>query len=334
MLESASRQFPRSPRRHYRFRHVLRVLVACSFPAAARELLARWRFVSRKDPPSWLLNVPFLATALFEIALIHLAGSPKMGPWRLYALHAWLDRHDVVATLSIFFGWMVVMWATFEISWLAANAVLLIGQPFCFPILLIIRSARRLVGCWRVLRGVLDALGDWLTPEEAIRICGQIMLQIDTAEALRWNRLSPVQAISRWLELCSSDWLKRLPSQAWSELVVPDLSPAAMAILFRRSLWHDGRVSRAVTAAVISQEWFAHPQRKQLLVRELAALPIDRLAVALELIGELSRLQYRHTISGVLAGVQELGDVEAVHRFQGAIILVSVQTCEDAVQCR
>jgi hypothetical protein len=330
-MGSAVTRLGRSPSDAYRLRPVPLTWAAGSVSAAARELLAKSRFVSRAEPPTLIRRAAALAAVFFTGWLFLACVSPSFGPWHWPGLHAWLSRHVILAVFGVTMGWMGVYWLALEIGCWAANTLLLIGQSMCFPVRLLVRSARRLVGCRLVLDGSRRVLGRWLAPDEVIAACGKILPGLSTADAIGWNRLTPGQTISRWLELQGGEAIKALPDRVWPELVTPDLSPLAMAHLFRHCLRGDGSAARPVSAALIAQNWFAQPARAPLLVRELVVLPADQLAAALDMLSELSRPQRGLTTRCVIEGVQKLGDAGALRRVQSAIALLSAETCEAAV---
>jgi hypothetical protein len=328
-MPSAVKRSGRPPADAYRFRHVLRACGAGSVSGAARELLAESWFVSRAAPPSVVRAAAALLTVAFTLGMLLASASPSLGPWP--TLHTWLHRHFSLVLFGLSIGWMVVYWLALEFSCLAANTFLLIGHSLSFPIRLVVRSVRRLVGCRRVVAGSLQVLGRWLPPDDVIAVCGKIMPRLPTADAIAWDRLTPGQTVSRCLEVQSGEWLKDLPVRVWPELVTPDLSPLAMANLFGRCLRGDGNAIRPVSSAIIAQGWFALPERAPRLVRELVALPPERLAAALDMLSELSLPQRGLTTRCVLDGVQKLGDTGSIQRVQSAIAYLAAETCEAAL---
>ncbi len=151
---------------------------------------------------------------------------------------------------------------------------------------------------------------------------------IGTADAIGWNRLSPAQTISRLLELGSDALLNHLPELVWPEIITPDLSPDAMRMLFCRSVQQDSTMFRSVLKAMVSHNWFSHPENGQLVIPALAALRPDELAHALETISDTNRSQAGRTLRKILENAQKAGNGAAVRRFQEAMTLVSIEVCE------
>jgi hypothetical protein len=174
---------------------------------------------------------------------------------------------------------------------------------------------------------MLETLDVWMVPDGTIRLFEEVFPAMHTAEAVRWKELSRGQVLSRLLELLGDQFLSRLPVRAWPDLVAADLSPAAGAVLLSWSLGQPGPMLRLVTGALAAHNWFSDPERGQPLVRELVALPPDRLAVALETISVAGRLEPKPTLRKILEAVQELGDDAAIQRFQAAIAWASAGMC-------
>ena len=83
--------------------------------------------------------------------------------------------------------------------------------------------------------------------------------------------------------------------------------------------------------ALVVGNWFAKSECDQLLVQQLAALPENRLAGILDTIAELDRSLAQHSLPHILKCAQRLDDRSAICCFQGALGLVSLQTCEAAL---
>lgn len=324
----------RTVSRRRRIPYVWHTLAACSVSTAARELLTDWQWVPFEDPPDWLTRVAGFVTILLEIWLLAALCFPSLAAGHRTGAFAWMAGHPAVAFLGLTIGWSFAYMAIIGAGCAVANLILFLGRSICFPMLVLWRWGIRVVGCGQVLGHMLDVLDCWLAPDDTIRIFRQIMPHIRTADAFKWRALSPAKTVSRLVELQSGELLSHFPIPLWPELVTSDLSSQAMGILFRRSLRHNGTMFRAISGAMVSHNWFSDPDRGRLLVGELAALPPDRLASALETVAELSRLQTGTAIQGILKGVQELGDAAALGRFQAALAWAPAQVSEALFACK
>jgi hypothetical protein len=294
---------------------------ACSPAHLSRQIAESWHFISLNDPPSWLRNICILVVVVYMIALLFDA-VPKLGPWRL--------NHSDSVFLGMFFGWIIVWLATLLVVWAITNAVLAIVRLATFPFVLSLMLLRRFTAGLRLLPRFLDVLVPMMPACDAIDLFVLVLTKASAEQVQTLEAVTSGKIVSKLVEYYKTEVLAMVSAWAWPQLVTADLSPTAMAILCGHSLNYDAG-GKLVLAALTAGNFFVAPGYDQLLAQQLAALPVNGLAGVLDAIAALDRSLPHHSLPHILKCVQLLGEISSLRRFQEALSLVSLQTCEAAL---
>jgi hypothetical protein len=305
-------------------------LSACSLQRLARQIIEGWRFITFDKPPAWLRTLSILAVVGYVVALILLEARPNLGPWQFPAIHSWLGRRPSAVCSGVVWGCIPVWLAARLLGCAIANTALLSLRLVTFPVVLTLGMLRRFGAGRRLLPRFLDALSPLMLQTDAMRLFGHLMAQSGTEQVRTLQAARPNQIITELIEQFPNDFLPLVPAWIWPQLVCADITPAARAILFSHSL-HSNACGKLVLAALAVGNWFVDPTCDQLLARQLAALPEDRLADVLDAIAVLDCSLFRPSLPHILKCVQRLDDSSALQRFQEALSLTSLQTCEAAL---
>jgi hypothetical protein len=293
---------------------------ACSPRHLSRQIAQSWQFIRLNDLPSLLRTIGIMVVIAYIIALM-VDAVPDLGPLRL-------NRADSVF-LGMLFGWILVWLATLLVGWAITNTVLAIIRLATFPFVLSRMLLRRFAAGLRLLPRFIDVLVPIMPPSDAIALFLLVLTKASAQQVQALEAAAPDKIVSELIEQCHTDFLTMLSAWTWPQLVTVELTPAALAILCGHSLNY-AVGGKLVLAALAVGNWFSDPTCDRLLTQRLAALEENRLAGILDAIAELDRSLAQSSLPHILKCAQQLGKAP-IRRFQEALGLVSLQTCEAAL---